>query len=113
MEELIADQEVRVIILTGAGEKAFISGGDVIEELKMDGLVSYKWALTGHKLCSAIENSPKPVIAAINGYALGEDLKSQWLVIYESVLIMQSSELLNPNWAYAAALAEISVFQEL
>ena len=70
LEELIADQEVRVIILTGAGEKAFISG-DVIEELKMDGLVSYKWALTGHKLCSAIENSPKPVIAAINGYALG------------------------------------------
>ncbi len=71
LEDLIEDKEVRVIILTGAGEKAFISGGDVIEELKMNGLTSYKWSLTGHKLCTTIENCPKPVIAAVNGYALG------------------------------------------
>ncbi len=71
LEVLIADESVRVIILTGAGEKSFISGGDIGEELKMDGLTSYRWSLTGHKLCATIESSPKPVIAAVNGYCLG------------------------------------------
>ena len=71
LDDLIANQAVRVIILTGAGEKSFISGGDIGEELKMDGLTSYRWSLTGHKLCATIESSPKPVIAAVNGYCLG------------------------------------------
>ena len=71
LEELIADPAVRAIVLTGAGEKAFISGGDIGEELKMNGLTSYRWSLTGHKLCATIEGSPKPVIAAVNGYCLG------------------------------------------
>ena len=71
LEECIADERVRVIILTGAGDRAFISGGDIGEELKMDGLTSYRWSLTGHKLCATIEGSPKPVIAAVNGYCLG------------------------------------------
>ena len=71
LEELIADPAVRVIVLTGAGEKSFISGGDIGEELKMNGLTSYRWSLTGHKLCATIEGSPKPVIAAVNGYCLG------------------------------------------
>lgn len=71
MNVLIKDDEVRVIILTGAGKKSFISGGDVGEELKMNGLTSYRWSLTGHKFCATIENSPKPVIAAVNGYCLG------------------------------------------
>lgn len=70
-DKLIDNPEVRVIILTGSGEKSFISGGDIAEELKMDGLESYRWSLTGHRLCATIESSPKPVIAAINGYALG------------------------------------------
>lgn len=71
LEELIDNKEVRVIILTGAGKKSFISGGDIGEELKMDSLTSYRWSLTGHKLCATIEASPKPVIAAVNGYCLG------------------------------------------
>ena len=71
LEELIANPKVRVVVLTGAGEKAFISGGDIGEELKMDGLTSYRWSLTGHKLCATIEGSTKPVIAAVNGYCLG------------------------------------------
>lgn len=70
-DDAIADNEVRVIILTGAGKKSFVSGGDIGEELKMDGLTSYNWSLTGHRLCATIENSPKPVIAAVNGYCLG------------------------------------------
>lgn len=71
LEEMIADPAVRVIVLTGAGEKSFISGGDIGEELKMNGLTSYRWSLTGHKLCATIEGSLKPVIAAVNGYCLG------------------------------------------
>lgn len=71
LDALIEDKETRVIILTGAGEKSFISGGDIGEELKMNGLTSYRWSLTGHKLCATIEASPKPVIAAVNGYCLG------------------------------------------
>ena len=69
LEEMIADPAVRVIVLTGAGEKSFISGGDIGEELKMNGLTSYRWSLTGHKLCATIEGSPKPVIAAVNDEA--------------------------------------------
>lgn len=71
LEEMIAEERVRVIILTGAGKKSFISGGDIGEELKMDALTSYRWSLTGHKLCATMESSPKPVIAAVNGYCLG------------------------------------------
>lgn len=71
LDELIADEKVRVIILTGAGDRSFISGGDIGEELKMNGLTSYKWSLTGHKLTATIEASPKPVIAAVNGWCLG------------------------------------------
>ena len=71
LDEMIRDSRIRVIVLTGAGDKSFISGGDIEEELKMDSLTSYRWSLTGHRLCATIENSPKPVIAAINGYCLG------------------------------------------
>ena len=71
LNALIADDSIKVIILTGSGNRAFISGGDIGEELKMNGLESYRWSLTGHKLCSTIENSPKPIIAAVNGYSLG------------------------------------------
>jgi len=71
IDDLIADTETRVIIITGAGEKAFISGGDISAELAMDGLTSYYWSLVGHKLCATLEASPKPVIAAVNGYCLG------------------------------------------
>ncbi len=71
LEKLIDDTQVRIIILTGTGKKAFISGGDIGEELKMNGITSYRWSLTGHKLCATIEGSTKPVIAAVNGYCLG------------------------------------------
>ena len=109
LENLIADQETRVIILTGAGEKSFISGGDIGEELKMDGLESYRWSLTGHKLCATIEASTKPVIAAMNGYCLAGDLSSHWPVTSGSVRTMPSSVPPSPSWVFAADLAEISV----
>ncbi len=71
MEMAIKNNEIRAIIITGAGKKAFVSGGDIKAQLKMGSMAAYKWSLTGHKLMTTIEHSPKPVIAAINGYALG------------------------------------------
>ncbi|MGB0589984.1 MAG: enoyl-CoA hydratase/isomerase family protein [Myxococcota bacterium] len=66
----LADREdVRVLILTGAGDKAFVSGADIAELRDRKGVV----ALAAHnaKLCDAIESFPFPTIAAIQGYALG------------------------------------------
>ena len=70
-DELIADPSVRVIIITGAGEKAFIAGGDLEAEVKMTDFSAYRWGLVNQKLCTTLEDCAKPVIAAINGYALG------------------------------------------
>jgi enoyl-CoA hydratase len=65
------DDDVRVVILTGAGEKAFIAGAD-INELAVQSPVSGRdHALAGQHVLDLIEQMGKPVIAAINGYALG------------------------------------------
>lgn len=71
LDEMIADKNVRVIVITGAGEKAFCAGGDINEELELDVYQAYEWSRLGHSIFVKIENSPKPVIAAINGYCLG------------------------------------------
>ena len=65
------DVEVRVIILTGSGEKAFIAGADISELANLNAQLGREYALKGQEVTSLIENFSKPVIAAINGYALG------------------------------------------
>jgi len=69
------DENVRVVILTGAGEKAFSAGADIKTMVGMTALKARELSLTGEKLCVALENLGKPVIAAINGYALGGGLE--------------------------------------
>ncbi len=69
--DAIKDDESHVIILTGAGEKAFVAGADIKELNKQDGSTGEQFALTGQKLFNKIEHLGKPVIAAVNGYALG------------------------------------------
>lgn len=71
VQELTENPEVRVVVITGAGEKAFIAGGDisVLRELSPD--EARELALLAQGVCRAIEQSPKPFIAAVNGYALG------------------------------------------
>lgn len=65
------DDAIRVVIITGAGEKSFVAGAD-INELAIQTPVSGRaHALTGQHVLDLIENLGKPVIAAINGYALG------------------------------------------
>ncbi|TCD12849.1 enoyl-CoA hydratase [Pedobacter frigidisoli] len=68
--------EVRGVILTGAGEKAFVAGADIKEFSDYSGQQGQELAKHGHDLVfNAIENSPKPFIAAINGFALGGGLE--------------------------------------
>ncbi len=65
------DVAVKVVILTGAGEKAFVAGADISEMQPIDAVAGRHFALLGHKLAATIEDLPKPVIAAVNGFALG------------------------------------------
>ncbi|TDG37590.1 enoyl-CoA hydratase [Pedobacter changchengzhani] len=68
--------EVRGVIITGAGEKAFVAGADIKEFADYDGKKGEELARDGQqKVFNAIENSPKPFIAAINGFALGGGLE--------------------------------------
>jgi len=68
---LATDEAVRVVILTGAGEKAFVAGADISEMADMTATVAERLAARGQSLVNRIENLGKPVIAAVNGFALG------------------------------------------
>ena len=70
-EELRDDDSVGVVILSGAGDRAFAAGADISELIELDALEGYDFSVRGQRLCSLIENLGKPVIAAINGFALG------------------------------------------
>jgi len=61
----------RVIILTGAGERAFVAGADIAEMSKMTVVQAKEMARLGQRSTSALEDLPIPVIAAVNGFALG------------------------------------------
>jgi enoyl-CoA hydratase len=69
--ELQGDESVRVVILTGAGEKSFVAGADINELAVQTPTSGREHALAGQQVFDLIENLGKPVIAAINGYALG------------------------------------------
>lgn len=71
VQQLSTSAEVRAVIITGAGEKAFIAGGDIAMLRKLGPVEARELALLAQGICNAIEQSPKPFIAAINGYALG------------------------------------------
>jgi enoyl-CoA hydratase len=75
LEDIRSDESVRVVILTGAGEKAFSAGADIKAMIGMNALKARELSLMGEKLCLALENLEKPVIAALNGYALGGGLE--------------------------------------
>jgi len=69
--ELKYDDSVRVVILTGAGEKSFVAGADINELAVQTPTGGREHALAGQHVFDLIENMGKPAIAAINGYALG------------------------------------------
>jgi len=68
---LAKDPEARVVVLTGAGEKAFVAGADIGEMANMTGTEAERFSTRGQALMDRIENLGKPVIAAVNGFALG------------------------------------------
>lgn len=72
MEEVYTNADIKAAILTGAGEKAFVAGADISEFTSLDAAGGSALAEKGQKnVFDKIENSPKPVIAAVNGFALG------------------------------------------
>ncbi len=64
-------RDIKGAIITGSGDKAFIAGADIAEIKQMNGVQGKEFARTGQQVFSYIENIEKPVIAAVNGYALG------------------------------------------
>ena len=75
LEDVKTDEAVRVVVLTGAGEKAFSAGADIKTMVGMTALKARELSFMGEKLCVGLENLEKPVVAAINGYALGGGLE--------------------------------------
>lgn len=73
--ELETDDEVRVVILTGSGEKAFVAGADIAEMSSLNTVEAYEFGKRGQSVFTLIENSTKPYIAAVNGFALGGGLE--------------------------------------
>jgi enoyl-CoA hydratase len=71
LDEIERDPELRAVVIVGGGEKAFTAGADIRHMQTATALQARAYAQRGHELTTRIENFPKPVIAAVNGYALG------------------------------------------
>jgi enoyl-CoA hydratase len=70
-QTLYHDDSIKGAIISGAGEKAFVAGADISEIAELSEVNARKFAESGQEVFQMIESSPKPVIAAINGFALG------------------------------------------
>lgn len=70
-ESIEKSDDVKVVILTGAGEKAFVAGADINELAAQTPMPGKETSLAGQRVLDSIENLGKPVIAAVNGFALG------------------------------------------
>jgi enoyl-CoA hydratase len=72
IDEVISNAEIRSAIITGAGPKAFVAGADITEFLTLDAAGGKELAQKGQDMVfTKIENAPKPIVAAVNGFALG------------------------------------------
>lgn len=71
MEEVYVNREIRSVIITGSGPKSFVAGADISEFVGLNPAEGMELARNGQAVFFKIENSPKPVVAAVNGFALG------------------------------------------
>jgi enoyl-CoA hydratase len=69
--ELNGNKDVRVVIITGEGDKAFVAGADILEMKDMNASEGMQFSQRGHEAFATLDNMGKPVIAAVNGFALG------------------------------------------
>jgi enoyl-CoA hydratase len=75
LDEVENDDDLRVIVITGAGDKAFVAGADINELVERDARLGRRVSRERQEIFSRIENLHVPVIAAVNGYALGGGLE--------------------------------------
>jgi enoyl-CoA hydratase len=71
LQEVAGDEGTRAVIVTGAGEKAFVAGADIKYMSGLDVDEAKTWGALGHETGRLLETMPKPTIAAVNGFALG------------------------------------------
>ncbi|MCX6266807.1 MAG: enoyl-CoA hydratase-related protein [Bacteroidetes bacterium] len=71
IKSVYKDPDIRGAIITGSGNKAFIAGADIAEFIGLTPTKAKELSINGQRVLEFIENSPKPIIAAVNGYALG------------------------------------------
>src|SRR5436190_6756283 len=71
IDDVYRNPEIKSAIITGWGNKAFVAGADISEFLELDPSEATELSARGHKVFDKIENCPKPIVAAVNGFALG------------------------------------------
>ena len=76
LDQINANKDIKVLILTGKGDKAFVAGADIAELVKMNPLQGKYFSRKGQKVFSKLEDLPIPTIAAVNGFALGGGLEA-------------------------------------
>lgn len=71
LKEIESNKEIKVVIITGAGQKAFVAGADISEFTGLSAVEGMNLASKGQEIFFRIENCSKPIVAAVNGFALG------------------------------------------
>ena len=71
LDEIATNEDIRVLVLTGAGEKSFVAGADITELATFNALQAKRFSERGHFMLNKLQELPIPVIAAVNGFALG------------------------------------------
>jgi len=111
--ELRDDAEARVVVLTGAGGRAFIAGADIKAMSEMDVAGAKAWGELGHNVAQLLETMPKPTIAAVDGFALGGgcELALACDIRYASPLSRLGQPEINlgiiPGWGGTQRLARV------
>jgi enoyl-CoA hydratase len=106
-------RDARVLVLTGAGDDAFVAGADISYMAEMNSQEAHEYAELGHDLADAIESFPAPVVAAINGYAFGGGMELALacdLRVASETAVMGQTEIdlgIIPGWGATQRLPQL------